>query len=147
MRIVVAADHGGFALKNDLATHLRSLGHEVIDVGTDGAASVDYPDFAALGVAEVLAGRAEKALLVCGSGVGMSIAANRHRGIRAVVCSDVYTARMSREHNNANALCLGARVVGPGLAQQILDVWLETPYAGTASRHQQRLDKLEKIAP
>ena len=147
MRIVVAADHGGFALKNDLATHLRNLGHEVIDVGTDGAASVDYPDFAALGVAEVLAGRAEKALLVCGSGVGMSIAANRHRGIRAVVCSDVYTARMSREHNNANALCLGARVVGPGLAQQSLDVWLETAYAGTASRHQQRLDKLEKIAP
>ncbi len=147
MRIVVAADHGGFALKNDLATHLRSLGHEVIDVGTDGATSVDYPDFAALGVAEVLAGRAEKAVLVCGSGVGMSIAANRHRGIRAVVCSDVYTARMSREHNNANALCLGARVVGPGLAQQILDVWLETAYAGTASRHQQRLDKLEKIAP
>jgi len=147
MRIVVAADHGGFALKNDLATHLRSLGHAVIDVGTDGATSVDYPDFAALGVAEVLAGRADKALLVCGSGVGMSIAANRHRGIRAVVCSDVYTARMSREHNDANALCLGARVVGPGLAQQILDVWLETPYAGAASRHQQRLDKLEKIAP
>ena len=141
MKLIFAADHGGFALKAELVALARTLGHEVQDLGAHDASSVDYPDFAHRASEMVLAGEAERAVLVCGSGVGMSLAANRHLGIRAVVCSDVYTARMSRAHNDANVLCLGARVVGAGLASEILTVWLAGAFEG--GRHAGRVAKIE----
>lgn len=139
MRIAIGSDHGGFGLKRQLAVKLRELGHEVIDLGADSADSVDYPDFAKLVCARVLDGSAEYGILVCGTGIGMSMAANRHQGIRAALCGDEYSARMSREHNNANVLCLGDRVMGKGLAESIVEVWLSTSFA--AGRHKRRIDK------
>lgn len=142
MKIVVAADHGGFRLKGDLVELVRKAGHEVVDLGTSTAETTDYPDYAHQVASKVAAGEFERGILVCGSGVGMSIAANRHAGIRAVVCSDVYTARMSREHNDANVLCLGERVVGPGLAAQIVEQWL-AGVADAGPRHVRRREKIE----
>jgi ribose 5-phosphate isomerase B len=142
VRLVVAADHGGFRLKGDLVALLRKDGHEVDDLGAHGAESTDYPDFAHAVADRVASGKAERGLLVCGSGVGMSIAANRHRGVRAVVCSDVYTARMSREHNDTNVLCLGERVVGPGLAWEIAEAWLRAG-SDAGERHVRRRAKIE----
>ena len=124
MKIAIGADHGGFELKQTLAAKLRHLGHEVIDLGTDSAASVDYPDFADQVCALVLDGKAQCGILVCGTGIGMSMAANRYRGIRAALCNNEYSARMSREHNNANVLCLGDRVLGKGLAESIVEGWV-----------------------
>ncbi len=141
MKLVLAADHGGFELKNQLVTALTAAGHQVTDLGTHDASSVDYPDFAHLAVKSILDGTHERGILVCGSGVGMSLAANRHAGIRAVVCSDTYTARMSREHNDANILALGQRVVGAGLAKDIVDVWLGAKFEG--GRHSKRVEKIE----
>src|SRR5690606_36440438 len=143
VRLVVAADHGGFRLKSELVDLLRKGGHEVDDLGAHGAESTDYPDFAHAAAERVASGAAERGILVCGSGVGMAIAANRHRGIRAVVCSDVYTARMSREHNDANVLCLGERVVGPGLAWEITSTWLGVG-ADPGDRHVRRRAKIER---
>lgn len=143
MRIVVAADHGGFPLKDELLRALEGSGHEVSDLGAFDTNSVDYPDYAHRAAEGIADGRWDRALLVCGTGVGMSIAANRHAGVRAVVCSDVYTAKLSREHNNANALCLGARVVGAGLAREILTVWLATHYDPSETRHARRVEKIE----
>lgn len=142
MKVAMASDHGGFRLKAELLARVREAGHEVVDLGVDGAASVDYPDYAHRAAELVASGAAERAILVCGSGVGMSLAANRHRGVRAVVCSDVYTARMSREHNDANVLCLGERVVGPGLAWEIASTWLATA-ASTDERHTRRVRKID----
>lgn len=141
MKLVFAADHGGFALKAELVALARGLGHDVEDLGTHDGASVDYPDYAHRASTIVLEGGAERAILVCGSGVGMSLAANRHVGIRSVVCSDVYTAKMSRLHNDANVLCLGARVVGVGLASEIMSVWLAAVFEG--GRHAGRVAKIE----
>ena len=141
MKLVFAADHGGFALKAELVTLASGLGHDVQDLGVSDGTSVDYPDYAHRAATAVLEGKAERAILVCGSGVGMSLAANRHKGIRAVVCSDVYTAKMSRLHNDANVLCLGARVVGVGLASEILSVWLSSTFEG--GRHAGRVAKIE----
>jgi ribose 5-phosphate isomerase B len=140
MKLVAGADHGGFVLKNELVAYLREKGHEVIDLGTNSEASVDYPDFGNAVAEAILAGRAERGLLVCGTGVGIAIAANRHKGIRAVNCSDVFTARMSRSHNDANILSLGGRVVGVGLAKEILDAWISTSFEG--GRHEKRVAKL-----
>jgi ribose 5-phosphate isomerase B len=142
VRIAIAADHGGFRLKTELAEHLRKAGHEVDDLGAHDGQGSDYPDFAHAVAEQVSSGSAERGVLVCGSGVGMSIAANRHAGVRAVVCSDVYTARMSREHNDANVLCLGERVVGSGLAWEIASTWLGTD-ADAGDRHVRRRAKIE----
>lgn len=139
MNIAIGSDHGGFELKQFLAARLSAAGYEVHDLGCHSDASVDYPDFADRISDQVLSGEAAYGILVCGTGIGMSLAANRHGGIRAAVCHDEYTARMSREHNNANVLCLGERVLGKGVAAAIVDVWLKTEFAG--GRHQQRIAK------
>lgn len=139
--LVVASDHAGHALKTEIAAALREQGWTVEDLGTHDAASCDYPDYAHLLAEAVVAGRHPLGVLVCGSGVGMGIAANRHRGVRAAVCSDPYSARMSREHNDANVLCLGARVVGAGLAQEIVAAFLAARFEG--GRHARRVEKLD----
>lgn len=143
MKIIAAADHGGFNLKNALVERLRKAGHEVTDLGTQSSESTDYPDYAHKVATAVATGAAERGLLVCGSGVGMAIAANRHKGVRAVNCSDTFTARYSRMHNDANILTLGERVVGPGLAADIVDLWITTPFSKDESRHAARIAKIE----
>ena len=114
--IVLGADHGGFELKNTIKNHLKNKGYTVIDVGTNSSDSCDYPVFASKACAHVLSGEADLGILVCGTGIGMSMAANKHKGIRAACCSDTFSARLTRLHNNANFLCIGARVLGAGLA-------------------------------
>lgn len=138
--IALGADHGGTGLKDQLAAALRAAGHPVTDFGSHGDASVDYPDFAHPVCAAVEGGQARFGVLVCGSGIGMSIAANRHAGIRAAVLHDVTEARLTRAHNNANIACFGARLVGPDRALDALRAFLGTEYEG--GRHQRRLDKL-----
>ena len=139
MKIAIGADHGGFQLKEKVARMLEQLGHRVEDTGCHSSDSVDYPDFADPVVAKVADGECDRGILICGTGIGMSLAANRNRKIRAANCHDEYTARMSREHNDANILCLGARVIGEGVAVDLVKVWLDTPFAG--GRHQQRIAK------
>jgi ribose 5-phosphate isomerase B len=144
MRIAVGADHAGFDMKADLVPVLRALGHEVLDLGTHSTAAVDYPD-CAQAVATALADhRADRGLLVCGSGAGVSIAANKFPGIRAAACHDTYTAHQAVEHDDLNVLCLGARVIGAALAQEITTVFLAAKFSGEA-RHQRRLDKVLAI--
>lgn len=142
MRIAIASDHGGLRLKNDLVELLKKAGHTVDDLGTHTDASCDYPDFAHALSKRILDGTSEQGILVCGTGVGMSIAANRHPGIRAVVCSDTYTAKLSRSHNDSNVLCLGERVLGPGLAWDVVTAWLAEP-ASNEERHTKRRAKIE----
>ncbi len=139
MKLALAADHGGYLLKEAIKSYLLTAGHEVDDVGCFSPESVDYPDFADKAVARVIDKHCDLGILVCGTGIGMSIVANRHREIRAANCFDVYTARMSREHNNANVLCLGARVIDEETAVEMVRVWLETSFAG--GRHQRRIAK------
>lgn len=139
--VAVASDHAGFALKSLLADDLRALGYEVLDLGTDSVDSVDYPDFGrALGAA-IAAGRAGRGVVVCGTGIGISIAANRNPKVRAALCHDTTSARLCREHNDANVLALGARLVGEEVARDCLRTFLATPFAG--GRHQRRVDKLD----
>lgn len=140
LAIAIGADHAGPALKASLVAALRAAGHQVLDLGTNGPESVDYPDFAHAVCREVEAGRARFGVLICGTGIGMSIAANRHAGIRCALCTDATMARLAREHNDANVLALGARIVGDVLAQDILACFLATLYAG--GRHARRLAKL-----
>jgi ribose 5-phosphate isomerase B len=142
MRIIIASDHGGLRLKNELVGLLEKAGHTVEDIGTKTDASCDYPDFAHAVAKSVLGGKSERGILVCGTGVGMSVAANRHAGIRAVLCSDVYTAKLSRSHNDSNILCIGERVLGSGLAWEIVSSWLDEP-ASTDERHVKRRAKIE----
>ncbi|MBX3186701.1 MAG: ribose 5-phosphate isomerase B [Labilithrix sp.] len=142
MKIVIASDHGGLRLKNEIALELARAGHAVDDLGTKTDASTDYPDFAHAVAKLVGGGSVARGILVCGTGIGMSIAANRHPGVRAVVCSDTYTARLSRDHNDSNILCIGERVVGPGLAWEIVSTWLAEP-ASTNERHVRRRTKIE----
>nr|WP_295739459.1 ribose 5-phosphate isomerase B [uncultured Acidocella sp.] len=142
LTVALGADHGGVTLKNRLAAVLIEAGHEVQDYGTDGPASVDYPDFAQAVCGAVTEKRADFGILVCGTGIGMSIAANRHAGIRCGLVHDVTTARLTRAHNDANVLALGARVIGEEVALDILGAFLSTPYEG--GRHQRRLDKLNQ---
>lgn len=139
MKIALAADHGGYELKEIVKNDVLQGGHQVEDLGCFSADSVDYPDFAAKVVEKVVSGDCQRGILVCGTGIGMAIAANRHPSIRAANCSDIYTAKMSREHNNANVLCLGARVIGTAVALEIVRVWLETEFAG--GRHALRIAK------
>mgnify|MGYP001270403722 CR=1 FL=1 len=140
-RIAIASDHGGLALKEELKRFLADQQMDSIDLGTHAADSVDYPDFAHAVCEEILSCRADAGILVCGTGIGMSIAANRRRGIRAALCTDPYMARMSREHNDANVLCLGERVVGTGLALSIALAFLSSTFAG--GRHSRRLAKID----
>lgn len=140
MKIAVGSDHGGFELKQVVSRCLQDLGIEVESVGCAAGESVDYPDFAEKVCTLVREGSCERGILVCGTGIGMSIAANRHREIRAALCHEAFTARMSREHNNANVLCLGGRVIGPEMAYEIVRTWVQTEFAG--GRHQRRLDML-----
>lgn len=140
--IALGADHGGVALKTRLAAALVEAGHQVQDYGTDGAASVDYPDYAHAVCAAIEEKRADFGLLVCGSGIGMSIAANRHAGIRCGLVHDVTTARLTRAHNDANVLALGARIIGEEVALDIVRVFLATDFEG--GRHERRLAKLNQ---
>lgn len=143
MHIVVGNDHAGPELKSQIMKHLKAQGHTVTDVGTDSTASVDYADFAAQAAAMVVSGQADLGILVCGSGVGIGISANKVHGIRCVICSEPYSALMSRRHNNANMLSLGARVVGIDLALMIVDAFLAGEFEG--GRHQRRVDKISAL--
>ncbi|MFB3851138.1 MAG: ribose 5-phosphate isomerase B [Acidobacteriota bacterium] len=144
MRIAIASDHAGYELKKFIKDYLQKSGRAVEDFGTDSEESVDYPDFAKKVCEAVLSKGFERGILVCGSGVGMSISANRFKGIRAVLCQDLYTAEYSRLHNNSNVLCLPGRLIGKGLAEKILEVWLKTKFEG--GRHLKRIEKIEEIA-
>jgi ribose 5-phosphate isomerase B len=141
--VAVGADHAGFRLKNELVEQLRALGHEVVDHGSLDGARCDYPDLAHAVARAVASGAAAWGLLVCGTGVGMAMAANRVPGVRAAVVSDTFSARATRLHNDANVLCLGERVVGGGLAAELLLAFLDGRFEG--GRHQQRLDKLQGL--
>jgi len=143
MQIALACDHGGFELKEELKTFLKSLGVEPIDLGTFNEDSVDYPDFGTLVAEKVSRGELEKGILICGTGIGMSMVANKFPRIRAAVANDLYSSRCSREHNDANILIIGGRIVGKELAKEIVRVWLETPFAG--GRHKRRLEKIEAL--
>ncbi|MGB0575293.1 MAG: ribose 5-phosphate isomerase B [Alphaproteobacteria bacterium] len=138
--IAVGADHGGFEMKQELALLLRDMGFVVLDLGTDNADSVDYPDFAELVVKAIEEGKAERGVLVCGSGIGMSIAANRHKGIRAALCSDEVSAELARQHNDANILVLGERLTKISVAKQCVKKFFSTEFEG--ERHARRVNKL-----
>jgi ribose 5-phosphate isomerase B len=143
MRIAIGADHAGFELKNQLGEALRQGGHEVSDFGTNSGESTDYPDYAGKVARAVASGAAERGLLVCGSGVGMSIAANKVRGIRAALGVNLEEVRLTRAHNDANVLTLGARFVEPAAAGELVRAFLETPFEG--GRHQRRVAKLSQM--
>ena len=143
MQIGLACDHGGYELKEELKVYLKSMGTEPIDMGTFNKDSVDYPDFGILVAEKISHGELEKGILICGTGIGMSIVANKFRGVRAALANDLYSSRFSREHTNANILVIGGRIVGRDLAKEIVKVWLETPFAG--GRHQRRLEKIEAL--
>ena len=139
----IGCDHGGFALKEELKTHLEERGLEVKDYGIYEEASCDYPDIAKKVADAVVSGECERAILVCGTGIGMSIAANKVPGIRAAVVSDCFSAKLTRQHNDANILCLGGRVVGAGLARLIVDSYLDADFEG--GRHKERIDKITAL--
>lgn len=144
MKIAIACDHAALKLKNDVVTKLKNEGYEVEDFGIYEQKSVDYPDYA-LPVAEAVAsGKADKGILICGTGIGMSIAANKVKGIRCALCSDTFSAHATREHNDANILAFGERVVGEGLAMDIVDTFLKTPFSGD-DRHVKRIAKISAI--
>ena len=138
--IAIGADHGGFELKEHIVKYLKDKGIEVKDFGTYSEESVDYPDCAAPVCKAVQTGEAESGILICGTGIGISMAANKYKGIRAALCSDVYSATMTKRHNNANIICLGGRVTGRELAFMIVDAWLNAEFEG--GRHQNRIDKI-----
>jgi len=144
MRIAVGADHAGFTLKQEVAESLRAQGHEVLDVGTDSTAPVDYPDFAEKVALAVRDGRAERAVLICGSGVGASVAAGKIPGIRAAVCHDTYSAHQGVEHDDMNVLVLGGRIVGPALAHELVQAFVGARFTGE-ERHRRRLGKVNAI--
>jgi ribose 5-phosphate isomerase B len=143
MRIAIGSDHAGFPLKHHVAKVLADWGHEVIDLGTDSEDPVDYPFFCAAVARAVVRGEAERGIVMGGSGQGEQLAANKVRGARAALCNDLYTARLSRSHNDANVLSMGGRIVAAGLAEEILRVWLETEFEG--GRHEKRVAQLAQI--
>jgi ribose 5-phosphate isomerase B len=143
MRIAIGADHRGYQLKDQLVPWLQAQGHEVADEGAVDAASVDYPDFAAHVARRVSGGQADRGILVCATGVGMCIAANKVRGVRATVCADEDVARLSRQHNDVNVLCLSGDRLDEPSAERILQTWLETPFEG--GRHSRRVEKIAEI--
>ena len=141
--IALGADHAGYGLKEALKAWLINHGYQVLDLGTHSTESVDYPDYAALVAESVVDRKVERGLLICGTGIGMCMAANTVPGVRAALCGDLYTARMSREHNDANVLVLGGRLMGADMATDILQAWLETDFA--AGRHARRVEKIADI--
>ena len=143
-KLAIAADHGGWCLKETLKPFLKDLGYGYTDFGTSSEESVDYPDFALVLAEAVSTGRYKKGILICGTGLGMSMSANKVQGIRAALCNDIFTAKMSREHNDANILAIGGRVVEEELAKEIVKVWLQTKFSN-ASRHKQRIKKIKEI--
>jgi len=143
MKIALGSDHAGYELKEDLRAYLAELKIEALDLGTFSEDSADYPDVAVKVAEKVARGEVERGLLICGTGIGMSIVANRFAGVRAALCHDLYTARISREHNNANILALGGRLIGKGLAREILKVWLESEFQG--GRHERRIRKIAAL--
>lgn len=143
MQIGMACDHGGFELKEELKLYLQTIGHEPLDLGTFNQDSVDYPDYGILVAEKVSRGEMEKGILLCGTGIGMTILANKFPGVRAALVNDLFSARFSREHTDANILVIGGRVVGKDLAKEIVRVWLETPFAG--GRHGRRLEKIKAL--
>lgn len=143
MRIALGGDHAGYSLKEDLKTYLGEEGHEAIDFGTDSTEPVDYPIYCSKVARAVAGGDAERGIVLGGSGNGEQMVANKVPGVRAALCNDLYTARFSRLHNDANVLSIGARIVAPGLAREILKVWLETEFEG--GRHVRRLEEIAKI--
>jgi ribose 5-phosphate isomerase B len=142
MKIALASDHAAFELKTLLVEWLREEGHEVADLGTDGTASVDYPDFGATLAEHLAAGKSERGIALCGSGIGISIAVNRNPRVRCALVSEPLSAQLCREHNDANAIAMGARLVGLDMAKACVTAFLETPFAG--GRHQRRVDKLSR---
>jgi len=143
MKIAIGCDHAGLELKKEIIPLLKDLGIDCIDYGTDGSASVDYPDFGGKVSEAVSSGAIERGILICGTGIGMSIVANKFPRIRASLCNELYTARMSRLHNDANILVLGGRIVGKDLAKEIVRTWVTTPFEG--ERHRMRLNKITSI--
>ena len=143
MKIGGACDHGGYSIKDVVKEVISRCGHEVMDLGTDSEESVDYPEYAKKGIDALLKGGCERIVLICGTGIGMSICANRVSGIRGTLCHDAYTARMSRQHNDSNCLVLGGRVTGPAVAGDIVEVWLKTSFEG--GRHQNRLNRIDEL--
>ncbi len=143
MRLALASDHGGFTLKEAVKAWLQEWGHEVVDMGVHNPQPVDYPDVIGPAAAAVSRGEVERAVVLCGTGIGASLVANKYPGVRCALCHDIYTAKMGRMHNDANILAMGGRVLGEGLAKEMLKVWLETPFEG--GRHARRLGKVSEI--
>lgn len=143
MKIGLGSDHGGFELKKEIKDHLLAKGIEVVDYGTNSLDSVDYPDYGKKVAEAVINQEVDRGIIICGTGIGISIAANKVKGIRCALCGDTYSARMSREHNDANMLALGARVLGLGLALEIVDTWLSSEFQ--AGRHEIRVNKISDI--
>ena len=138
MKVAIGADHGGFELKEEIKEFIVSLGHEVIDVGCSSADAVDYPDYALPVCEKVVSGDVQRGVLICGTGIGMTIAANKVHGIRCALLHDLFSAKATREHNDSNVMAMGGRVIGPGLAQEIVRTWLEVEFSH-AVRHEQRI--------
>ena len=143
MKIAIGSDHAGFGLKEDVLQLLKGLDHEIVDCGTYNTDSVDYPDFGEKVSAMVSAGEVERGILICGTGLGMSMVANKFPNVRAALCNDLFSAKMSRLHNDANVLVLGGRIIGKDLAAEIVRTWLNTAFEG--DRHMRRLNKIKKI--
>ena len=143
MKIAIGCDHGGLEHKNAIAEHLKLRGFEIVDFGIYEQKSVDYPDIAVKVTSAITSGECELGILVCGTGIGMSIAANKVKGIRAAACSEHFSAKYTRMHNNSNILCLGGRVIGVGTALELVDLFIDTPFEG--DRHQRRIDKIAEI--
>lgn len=141
--IAIGSDHGGYELKEEIKKHLLEQGYDLKDFGVDKPVSVDYPDIAHPLCMSIVDGECDRGILVCGTGIGISMAANKVHGIRAALCGDCYSARMAKEHNNANVIALGGRVTGPDLAKEIVDTWLKAEFQG--GRHQNRVDKIHKL--
>jgi ribose 5-phosphate isomerase B len=144
MKVAIGADHGGVRLKDELITFIKSLGHEVEDLGCDCADAVDYPDYALPVCERVQQGKADRGILICGTGIGMSIAANKMKGIRCALVHDAFSAKATREHNDTNVLAMGERVIGPGYAQDIVGIWLGTSFSNQ-ERHVNRINKISAI--
>ncbi|MDQ4087502.1 MAG: ribose 5-phosphate isomerase B [Pseudomonadota bacterium] len=139
-RLAIVSDHAAYAMKSELAEHLRALGHEVLDLGTTSTDSVDYPDYGYRLARAIASGEVERGIALCGSGVGISISVNRHSACRCALVSEPLSARLAREHNDANVIAIGARLIGPEMARACVDAFLRTPFDG--GRHQRRVDKL-----
>ncbi len=140
MKVVVGSDHAGYALKKEIVPVIEELGHEVIDVGNESGDSVDYADYGIPAAEMVAEGKADRGIVICGTGIGMSISANKVKGIRCALVHDLFTAKATREHNDTNVLAMGERVVGPGIAREIVKTWLTTEFEG--GRHERRVEKI-----